>query len=159
MDNRRRRSVISAEWTDIQASGSAWNGGINRANTMEHFKAKSISKRRTHSADPLFDRRESLEDIRSPKRFNDNTSNHPKKNINRNRSIILSSVSHSSLLSKQMFDCSLGKEYSDYRIELSSLLRIDLSCQWVDRFDDENEEIYENLRQIKELNLRQNLLE
>ena len=42
-------------------------------------------------------------------------------------------------------------------MELSSLLRIDLSCQWVNRFDDGP--IYEHLRQIKELNVRQNLLE
>lgn len=43
-------------------------------------------------------------------------------------------------------------------MELSALIRIDLSSQWINQFD-ENEQIYENLRQIKELNIRQNLLE
>ena len=47
----------------------------------------------------------------------------------------------------------------DYHLELSSLARIDLSTQWIQRFDDEEEkkEFYSKLRQIKELNLRQNL--
>ncbi|CAF1569632.1 unnamed protein product [Adineta ricciae] len=50
-----------------------------------------------------------------------------------------------------------GKQYSDYVIDLASMLRIDLSSQWVNAFDD-NDDIYANLRQIKELNIRQNLL-
>ena len=43
-------------------------------------------------------------------------------------------------------------------MELSSLIRIDLSSQWMNEFD-ENEQIYSNLRQIKELNIRQNFLQ
>jgi hypothetical protein len=50
-----------------------------------------------------------------------------------------------------------GKQYSDYVLDLSSIIRIDLSTQWVNQFDD-NEEIYNNLQQIIELNIRQNLL-
>lgn len=50
-----------------------------------------------------------------------------------------------------------GKQYSDYVLDLSSIIRIDLSIQWVNEFDD-NEEIYKTLHQIKELNIRQNLL-
>ncbi|CAM4934488.1 unnamed protein product [Rotaria socialis] len=50
-----------------------------------------------------------------------------------------------------------GKQYSDYVLDLSSLIRIDLSCQWVNEFDD-NHQIYKNLNQIKELNIRQNLI-
>ncbi len=37
------------------------------------------------------------------------------------------------------------------------MIRIDLSTQWVNGFD-ANDDIYNNLRQIKELNIRQNLL-
>lgn len=51
-----------------------------------------------------------------------------------------------------------GKQYSDYVLELSSLVRIDLSIQWTNQFDD-NQRIYENLQQIEELNIRQNLIE
>ena len=51
----------------------------------------------------------------------------------------------------------LGKQYSDYVLDLSSIIRIDLSSQWVDEFDD-NADIYNNLHQITELNIRQNLL-
>ncbi|CAF3760219.1 unnamed protein product [Rotaria sp. Silwood1] len=50
-----------------------------------------------------------------------------------------------------------GKEYSDYAVDLSSIIRIDLSSQWVNQFDD-NDDIYNNLNQIKELNIRQNLI-
>ncbi|CAF1163512.1 unnamed protein product [Rotaria sordida] len=50
-----------------------------------------------------------------------------------------------------------GKQYSDYAVELSSIIRIDLSSQWVNEFDD-NDYIYNNLCQIKELNIRQNLI-
>ncbi|CAF2079905.1 unnamed protein product [Rotaria magnacalcarata] len=50
-----------------------------------------------------------------------------------------------------------GKQYSDYVLDLSSLIRIDYSCQWVNEFDDNNQ-IYKNLNQIKELNVRQNLI-
>jgi hypothetical protein len=50
-----------------------------------------------------------------------------------------------------------GKQYSDYVLDLSSIIRIDLSSQWLNGFDD-NDEIYNNLEQIKELNIRQNLL-
>ncbi|CAF4618113.1 unnamed protein product [Rotaria socialis] len=50
-----------------------------------------------------------------------------------------------------------SKQYSDYVLDLSSLIRIDLSCQWVNEFDD-NHQIYKNLNQIKELNIRQNLI-
>jgi len=50
-----------------------------------------------------------------------------------------------------------GKQYSDYVLDLSSIIRIDLSSQWVNEFDG-NDEIYKNLHQIKELNIRQNLL-
>ncbi|CAF4877581.1 unnamed protein product, partial [Rotaria sp. Silwood2] len=49
------------------------------------------------------------------------------------------------------------KQYSDYAVDLSSIIRIDLSSQWVNEFDD-NDYIYNNLRQIKELNIRQNLI-
>ncbi|CAF5186054.1 unnamed protein product, partial [Rotaria magnacalcarata] len=49
------------------------------------------------------------------------------------------------------------KQYSDYVLDLSSLIRIDYSCQWVNEFDDNNQ-IYKNLNQIKELNVRQNLI-
>ncbi|CAF5093750.1 unnamed protein product, partial [Rotaria sp. Silwood1] len=52
---------------------------------------------------------------------------------------------------------SIGKEYSDYAVDLSSIIRIDLSSQWVNQFDD-NDDIYNNLSQIKELNIRQNLI-
>ncbi len=51
-----------------------------------------------------------------------------------------------------------GKQYSDYVLDLSSIIRIDLSTQWVNELDD-NDEIYENLHQIIELNIRQNLLQ
>ncbi|CAF3866182.1 unnamed protein product [Adineta steineri] len=50
-----------------------------------------------------------------------------------------------------------GKQYSDYVVDLSSIIRIDLSSQWVNEFDN-NADIYNNLHQIKELNIRQNLL-
>ncbi|CAF1970329.1 unnamed protein product [Rotaria magnacalcarata] len=50
-----------------------------------------------------------------------------------------------------------GKQYSDYVLDLSSLIRIDYSCQWVNEFDDNNQ-IDKNLNQIKELNVRQNLI-
>ena len=42
-------------------------------------------------------------------------------------------------------------------LNLSSILRIDLSSQWINELDD-NPEIYNNLCQVKELNIRQNLL-
>ncbi|CAF4339902.1 unnamed protein product, partial [Rotaria magnacalcarata] len=50
-----------------------------------------------------------------------------------------------------------SKQYSDYVLDLSSLIRIDYSCQWVNEFDDNNQ-IDKNLNQIKELNVRQNLI-
>lgn len=51
-----------------------------------------------------------------------------------------------------------GKHLSDYEFDLSRLIRLDLSTQWIRNFDEENStNLYENLSQLKELNLRQNL--
>ena len=51
----------------------------------------------------------------------------------------------------------VGKQYSDYILDLSSINRIDLSSQWVNEFDD-NHQLYEELSHIKELKIRRNLL-
>lgn len=60
-------------------------------------------------------------------------------------------------LYQKNFIYNLGKNYDDYIIDLSSIIRIDLSSQWVNEFDN-NDEIYKNLIQVKELNVRQNLI-
>ena len=51
-----------------------------------------------------------------------------------------------------------GRHYYDYAMELSSLMRVDLSSQWVNEIDENEEELYRNLCEVRELNLRQNLL-
>jgi hypothetical protein len=50
----------------------------------------------------------------------------------------------------------LGKHYEDYVLDLSSIVRVDLSSQWVNSFDDDR--VTSLLPAMIELNIRQNLL-
>jgi hypothetical protein len=160
MASRQARCATSGLCKATQVCGSASNGGINRANTTALSKARPTSgvrRRRARSFGP----RGSRAATRSPRPSADNTSSRSTSNTCGQTSTIRCSVRvHRRRAAPLAHVPVLGKQYADYGIELSSLLRVDLSSQWVRRFDDDDAAgtIYGELRQIRELNIRQNLL-